>query len=37
MAGAMRWMITAVPAVTRTGPAGHAAMSAGMAAILAML
>jgi hypothetical protein len=34
MAGAMIWMITAVSAATRMGPAGHAATSAGMPAIL---
>jgi len=37
MAGATIWVITAGPAAMRMGPAGHAAISAGMAAILAML
>ena len=30
----MIWMITAVPAAMRTGRAGHAAVRAGLAAIL---
>jgi hypothetical protein len=34
MAGAMIWMITAVPATMRTDPGGHSAVSAGLAAIL---
>jgi hypothetical protein len=34
MAGAMIWMVTAVPAAMRMSPAGHAAVSAGLAAIL---
>jgi hypothetical protein len=37
MAGAMIWVITAGPAAMRMGPVGHAAMSGGMAASLAML